>query len=94
MNAPPCLRCCVMMKCAQTGAILELMTEHRGYQLWSADVFKCDGCGAVTAIFGQSPITRNNQGDYAEMVRAYRPVPFWSTFRERDRYRSAPEVMG
>jgi hypothetical protein len=85
------------MKCHKTGAILELMTEHHSYQIWSADVFRCDGCGASTAIFGQSPIAMHHQRDYAEIRRAYRPTPFWSTFRERDQYRKTVEereVMG
>src|SRR3954471_7632715 len=87
MHHPPtCMRCHVIMACSKTGVHLELMAGAEPYQLWSADLYRCKGCGAeVTGGFAKLPIAEHYQKSYAEWAKALKPVRYWSTFLERDR---------
>jgi hypothetical protein len=86
MTRPPCLNCHVEMRCHRTGAFLELMAADTGYQIWCADVFKCEGCGALVAVgFGQKPFVESYEATYeAERTRC-RPIRYWSNWRDKER---------
>lgn len=90
MNAPACLNCHVAMKCHRTGAYLELMTATGGYQIWSADLFKCECCGALVAnSFAQKPIAEHFEVDYEDTRITCRPQRYWATPRDKDKWEDA-----
>lgn len=87
MNAPVCLKCHMTMRCHRTGADLELMTGEGGYQIWNADVFRCEHCGAMTATgFGAKPIAESYQSEYQALRKQCRPTRYWSTLREKEQW--------
>lgn len=61
MPKPVCLPCAREMLCTRVGARIEFTRREgkaqRDYQVFSADVYKCSGCGAeVAARYASHPL--------------------------------------
>ena len=77
MRAPICVACQLQMSCSRTGVDIELMAAEAGYQVWSGDLWKCEGCGlAVVRGFGNMPVTEHFKPHYAEIA-AQAFLRFW-----------------
>ena len=72
---PVCVPCKREMKANKTGRVLEVIVrgEGRPYQLWSADEWKCEGCGAtVISGYGRGPMVNADvDPDGYAKLRAY-----------------------
>lgn len=84
MMAPVCVPCQAQMRCKETGIDVELMTAAEPYQIWNADLFACERCGAsVVTQFGNTPVAEHWQRDrYAAFVKGI-ALRFWGSQRDK-----------
>lgn len=87
-HRPVCVKCALEMRPEKNDVRVEDMDGPLGFRLYSADLWKCEGCGTqVIAGFGSGPIVNAFQPGYAAERATAQPkylFQSWATIYDRD----------
>jgi hypothetical protein len=69
---PVCVACKRFYRCKKNGVLVHHQNGEGGdYQVWSADLYVCEGCGKeIIAGFGKAPVASCFSPDF-EQYKAY-----------------------
>lgn len=80
-----CVACEVPFCVVSTGIGVESMASFGPYELYSADLLECPGCGVRVAVCGSNAIAQHFQTDYKKIKRNLftQVVRSWANLREK-----------
>ncbi|GAC1495738.1 MAG: hypothetical protein NVS1B6_00150 [Steroidobacteraceae bacterium] len=84
---PICVNCKVDFRRKKSGIGNERMAGSEPYQLFSADLWECPGCGfPLISGFGQMTVTEHYQDNYMRIRATYGDDLYrsWNTLQDRD----------
>ena len=71
-HRPVCKRCNCEMRPETNGVGVLDIVQGRPYELWSADLWRCPGCGVeIVGGYGNVPIAAHYESDFTVVLQSY-----------------------